>query len=75
MTTRRFLARSLDTAALLCGLSGCVMVFAPRAFQTWESRLARQAAAACERHGGTALFGEDRVVSCLPAAFAQGGLP
>lgn len=75
MTAAGFLARSFDSAAFLCAVSGFVMVFAPRAQRAWEERLARDAASACVARGGTALTSWDRVVSCLPEKLAKGRLP
>lgn len=66
MTIRTLLEKSFDSAGFLGVLSGLFMVFGPRAQSEWENRLAREAAAACEQHGGKALVGGDRVVRCLP---------
>jgi hypothetical protein len=56
-------------------LSVMLVGIVPWVVRAWEGFIAREAAATCERHGGTALVGEDRVVSCVPASVSNGSLP
>ena len=75
MRIKAFLARSYELAVWLFVLTGLVMTFAPRAQRAWEESIAEDATVACQKVGGTALVGEDRVVSCLPAPPPKGRAP
>ncbi len=75
MTITSLLARSLDAAAFALGICGCIASVPPVALGKWERSLADTAARACVEHGGTALVGADRVVSCAPGALSKGREP
>ena len=75
MTISSLLARSVNLATLLLGLSGCVVAATPMALQEWEEELSEAAIHACTEQGGFALVGADRVVSCAPGAVANRWTP
>jgi len=75
VTIREFFAKVGGGIELNCTLSVMLVGIVPWAQRAWEGRIAREAAAICERYGGTALLGEDRVVSCMPASLSNGRLP
>jgi hypothetical protein len=75
VTIAGFFARSSESAGLLAAITSFVLVFAPRVQRAWEERIAQEATATCQGLGGTALVGEDRVVSCLPGPPQKGRSP
>jgi hypothetical protein len=56
-------------------MSGFVINVSPAALRRWEKALANAAIGACTERGGTALIGDDRVVSCMPWEVSNGRRP